>query len=233
MSLRDQIRSRVRELVDEENLDEHLPEVEHDEALPWTLISSSWAGLALISTLVALVMGEWVTSGVLVVVAVALIVLSRFARTSYQRRRYRLGREGQIVPGALVQVDNNWLRSDNEESWGGMVVVSLDPAAEDDGGLRLQAIVSDLWELKESDRRLLDDDELRFAWTMYAEIGTKRRLRVPPALSHGLQDCWLLSTIIPVAPLRYGEILIYSLMLLDDEAKDAAAVLPVELALPV
>lgn len=243
MSLRGQVLARVRELVDEEELDEHLPPEEGDGALPWTLICAVWWWLALVFGGISVALFEFDDEGLVAtptVVAFAGLVafgavcgvLQYVARTPYQRRRRRLGRQGLIVPSAIVQVHNNWFRPDNEEPWGGMVVASFDPTAEDDGGERLQAIVSELWELKRADRRELDDDELRFAWTMYAEMGTKRRLRLPPVLCHGLQDCWLLPTILPVAPLRQGEILIYTLMLPDEDAADAAAVLPVELAVP-
>lgn len=102
MSMREELQDRVRELVKEEEFDEYLPESE--EALPWGLICSGWAGLALISAVVALVRAEWVIAGILALIAPLLVALSPVKRTAHQRRRHRLGRKGRIVAGAVAQV---------------------------------------------------------------------------------------------------------------------------------
>jgi hypothetical protein len=234
MSVRDELGARIRQLVAEEQLDDHLPE--KNQELPWGLMRSIWATFAWIGAPIALYRGTWESALALAASGTLLVVLSPWLRTRAQRVHRRLGLEGEIVPGTIIMANENWYTPENEEPQPATILVSFDPRAEEGDGEILRAIVSDLWELKGSDRRALDPTVLPIAWSLYHEIPSGNmnpggRLRLPPVLCHGLEDCWMLSAMLPVALLRYGD-LIYTLILEGEETWNGWAVLPPEIALP-
>lgn len=160
----------------------------------------------------------------LALVAVALHYGGKLLRSRRERLLLRLRRRGEVLPAALVMVNNAWFAEDNTQWWPGAIVVSTDPRAAREPEL-LQATAKSLFALRRMDRRTLPADQVELAWTVYHEMGPTPNQPVPTALSHGLRDCVLASVKLPPEPLANGPLLA-ALALPGETSPDAVRVLP-------
>jgi hypothetical protein len=232
----------VRRLAKSDKLDEHLPDVEGASGI-WTLWFwiVSWFAYASAGIAIAFFALEdrppdtetdfdhpSVYTALLLIPFGALCwLMSHLTVPKCTRRRKKLGRRGQLVPGAIVQVNGMWYEPDNQDPAPGSVVISFDPVAAEQPG-RVQDVARALAALKRADRRVLPDDQVELAWDLYHEMGPLPSKPVPASLSQGLQDCWLVTTPLPPRPLRHGDELIV-LALRGDPSHEAVAVLPEEI----
>ncbi len=160
----------------------------------------------------------------LALVAAALHYGGKLLRSRRERLLLRLRQRGQVLPAALVMVNQAWFDEQNTQWWPGAIVLSADPRAEREPEL-LQATAKALFGLRQKDRRTLPADQVALAWTVYHEMGPSPSQPVPAALSHGLRDCVLASVQLPPEPLANGPLLA-ALALPGETSPDAVRVLP-------
>ena len=160
----------------------------------------------------------------LALVAVALQYGGRLLQSRSERLLLRLRKQGEVVPAALVMVNQAWFDEENTRWWPGAIVLSSDPRASAEPAL-LQATAKALFRLRQQDRRQLPPDQVELAWDLYHEMGPGPSLPVPAALSHGLRNCVLASAKLPPAPLANGPLLA-ALVLPGETSPDGVRVLP-------
>lgn len=160
----------------------------------------------------------------LALVAAALHYGGKLLRSRRERLLLRLRQRGQVLPAAMVMVNQAWFDEENTQWWPGAIVLSADPRAEREPEL-LQATAKAIFGLRRMDRRTLPADQVELAWTVYHEMGPTPNQPVPAALCHGLRDCVLASVKLPPEPLANGPLLA-ALALPGETSPDAVRVLP-------
>jgi hypothetical protein len=165
---------------------------------------------------------------VLGLVVLALRFLGPLLRSRRQRLRDRVRRQGELVPAAMVMVNDAWFRDDNDRWLPGVVVLSFDPAVRG-APAKLKAVAARLFALKGVDRRTLPPAHADLAWSLYHEMGPLRSRPVPPELCDGLARCWMVCALLPPRPLWDGELL-QALALEGEPSPEAVAVLPAAVA---
>lgn len=145
-------------------------------------------------------------------------------RSPRERRRGRLRRRGWVVPAAIVQVNHRFYAADNTEWCPGSLLVSADPQALADPKL-LQTAADRLGGLSSQDRRRMPAGHAEVAWALYHQMVPVASVPVPDEMTGGLRQCQLVTVRVPPKPLSAAGCL-WALILADDLASDAAAILP-------
>jgi hypothetical protein len=150
----------------------------------------------------------------------------KLLRTRRERLLLRLRRKGEVVPAAMVMVNDAWFAEGNEQWWPGAVLVSFDPRAKSEPEVLVKA-ARGLFALRQQDRRTLPQEHAALAWRLYHEMGPGPNSVVPPALCGGLRDCVLVDAKLPPAPLRDGDLLV-ALAVAKESSPDAVRMLPAD-----
>jgi hypothetical protein len=150
----------------------------------------------------------------------------KLLRSRRERTLLRLLRKGEVVPAAMVMVNNGWFDDDNTEWWPGAVLVSFDPRAKVEPAVLMHA-ASGLFALRKKDRRTLPSEQGAIAWQLYHEMGPGPSVAVPPSLCGGLRDCMLVSAKLPPNPMRDRDLLV-CLALAKEWTPDGVRILPAD-----
>ena len=149
-------------------------------------------------------------------------------RSPAERLRRRVRRKGLLVPAAIVQANTAFGAADNREWQPAALLIAFDPRVVQEPQRLLRAAGA-VFALKHADRRQLPADRARIAWDLYHEMGPVRSLPVPADLAEGLQDCQLVSVMLPPQPLRVGDLCMV-LTVPGERSHHAVAALPASLA---
>lgn len=205
----DDVVQRVRSLGKEGKLDKLVYKPD-DDRLPWAdwcWVNGAFAivALAIVITRAALhaaetkqgVQPDEVLHMLALLVAVGVFfLLAKILRPRAERLRNQLLTKGIVTHAAIVQA-NPAYGSEESPAWlPGTIVWSTDARVRDEPDL-LRQIAANVAELKDVDRRQLDEPRGQLAWDLYHEMGPTPALPVPAELAANMTNTWMGTAMLP------------------------------------